>query len=130
MTDKIEKGRQVVREMLGEEFLKSMDAQANSGAFGGDAATLAFGTAFGDVWSRHVLSRRERSMITMAILIALRTPHELKNHVVAALSNGLSAKEIEEVIMQAIPYVGFPVGAVALTATGEVLHERGLLKTT
>jgi 4-carboxymuconolactone decarboxylase len=66
-------------------------------------------------------------MIVMAALITLRTPEEYKNHVRAALTNGCSAAEIEEVIIQLIPYVGFPTAAVALAAAAQVLDEQGLL---
>jgi 4-carboxymuconolactone decarboxylase len=125
--ERIEKGRKVVREMLGEQFLQAMDAQVNSGGFGAEAGRLAFGSAFGDVWARPLLDRKYRSMVVMGALIALRTPHEFKNHVRAALNNGCTVAEIEEVIIQTIPYVGFPAVSIALTAAGEVLQEQGLL---
>jgi 4-carboxymuconolactone decarboxylase len=113
--------------MLGQEFLTRMDAHVNSGGFGAEAGRLAYGSAFADVWARPGLERKYRSMIVMAALIAMRTPEEYKNHVRAALNNGCSAAEVEEVIIQLIPYVGFPTAAVALAAAGQVLDERGLL---
>ena len=127
MTDRLEAGRRVVREMLGEPFLGALEAAAASGDFGCAAAQLALGGAFGDVWARPGLERKQRSLVTMGILIALRTPAELKNHIRAALANGCSATEIEETIIQSIPYAGFPAAAIALTAAAEVLKERGLL---
>ena len=124
-----EAGRQVVREMLGEDFLHGLEAHIADGTFGSEAGRLALGSAFGDIWARPGLDRKSRSMITMAVLITLRVPHELKNHVRAALANGCTVAEIEEVIMQTIPYVGFPAVAVALSAAAEVLKEKGLLET-
>jgi 4-carboxymuconolactone decarboxylase len=66
-------------------------------------------------------------MVTMAVLITLRAPHELQHHVRAALANGCSVAEIEEVIIQTIPYVGYPAVSIALNAASEVLKEKGLL---
>jgi len=127
MTDRIEAGRQVVRDMLGEQFLAAIDAHAAADGFGSAAARLALGSAFGDVWARPGLEKKMRSMVTMGILIALRTPAEFKNHVRAALGNGCTVSEIEEAIIQAIPYAGFPAASIALSAAAEVLKEKGLL---
>jgi len=128
MDERLERGRQVVREMFGDEFLKAYDAQVDSGGFGATAGRLALGHSFADVWTRPGLERKYRSMIVMAALIALRTPHEFKNHVRGALNNGCTVDEIEEVINQTIPYVGFPAAAIALGAAAEVLRELGLLE--
>jgi 4-carboxymuconolactone decarboxylase len=128
MTDtRTTRGKKIVREMLGEEFLTALEGHADSGGFGAQAGALAFGNAFCDAWDRPGLERKYRSMITMAVLITLRTPHEYKNHVRAALGNGCTVAEIEEVIMQTLPYVGFPTVSIALTAASEVLKEKGLL---
>jgi 4-carboxymuconolactone decarboxylase len=128
MTDtRTMRGKKIVREMLGEDFLKAMEGLVDSGGFGAQAGALAFGNAFCDAWDRPGLERKYRSMITMAALIALRTPHEYKHHVRAALGNGCTVAEIEEVIMQTLPYVGFPAVSIALAAASEVLREKGLL---
>ena len=124
MSDSREKGRQVVREMLGDEFLGAMDAAAASGGFACEAASLAFENAFGDAWARPGLDRRSRSLVTLGILIAQRAPWEFSNHVRIGLANGLTEKELEEVILHAIPYVGFPSVSIALKACREVLGER------
>ena len=58
------------------------------------------------------------------MLIAQRTPWEFGNHVRIGLANGLTEKEIEEVVLHAIPYVGFPSVSIALKACREVLGER------
>lgn len=128
MTDtRTMRGKAIVREMLGEEFLAAMEGHVDSGGFGAQAGALAFGNAFADAWDRPGLERKYRSMITMAALIALRTPHEYQHHVRAALRNGCSVAEIEEVIVQTLPYVGFPAVSIALAAASEVLREKGLL---
>jgi 4-carboxymuconolactone decarboxylase len=127
MDEREEKGRQILSEMLGEEFAKGLDRQVRAGGFGAEVGRLALGSAFADIWARPGLERKQRSLVVLGTLIALRTPSEFKNHVRAGLTNGLTAKEIEEVIIQTIPYVGFPTVAIALAAASEVLHEHGLL---
>jgi 4-carboxymuconolactone decarboxylase len=123
---RVDAGRQIVREMLGDTFLAAMDAHVESGGFGAEVGRMAFGNAFADAWARDGLTRRERSLVVMGVLIALRTPVELKNHVRAALSNGCTVREIEEVVIQTVPYVGFPTVSVALHAATEALKEQGL----
>jgi 4-carboxymuconolactone decarboxylase len=121
------KGVQLVGEMLGPQFAAGMQAAAGSGAFAADCATIALESAFGAVWSRPGLDRKQRSLVTLGILIGTGKPSELKNHVRAGLNNGLSVLEIQEVLIQAIPYAGFPCVAEAIEATVSVLRERGLV---
>ncbi len=122
-----QRGVELVRDMLGERFLAGMKAAASSGGFAADAATIAFESAFGAVWSRPGLDRKQRSLVTLGILIGTGKPNELKNHVRAGLNNGLSVNELQEVLIQSIPYCGFPCVAEAIEATVAVLRERGLI---
>jgi 4-carboxymuconolactone decarboxylase len=62
----------------------------------------------------------------MSVMIAMRQPHEFAIHMGAGLNNGLTLKEIEEVLITALPYVGYPAIATALAAAAEVIKERGL----
>ena len=121
------KGVALVTEMLGEQFAAGIQAAAGSGAFAADCAAIALETAFGAVWSRPGLDRKQRSLVTLGILIGTGKPNELKNHVRAGLNNGLSVTELQEVLIQAIPYCGFPAVAEAIEATVAVLRERGLV---
>jgi 4-carboxymuconolactone decarboxylase len=121
------KGVELVRDMLGSQFLAGLQAAAGSGAFAADCATIAIESAFGAVWSRPGLARRDRSLVTLGILIASGKTNELKNHVRAGLNNGLTATELQEVLIQGIPYAGFPAVAEAIEATVAVLRERGLV---
>ena len=120
-------GVQLVREMLGPQFAAGIQAAAGSGAFAADVATIALESAFGAVWSRPGLDRKQRSLVTLGILIGTGKPTELKNHVRAGLNNGLTLTELQEVLIQAIPYCGFPAVAEAIEATVAVLRERGLV---
>lgn len=122
-----EVGRQVLRDMFGEAFLAGFEQAANSNAFGAKTARLALEFAFAETWGDPALDKKSRSMVTIGALIALGKPDELKNHVRAGLSNGLTVAELEAVILQTVPYVGFPAVAQALEAAMAVLKERGLL---
>jgi 4-carboxymuconolactone decarboxylase len=72
------------------------------------------------VWSRPDLSRRDRSLITIAALCALHRPNELRLHIGRGLENGLSRLEICEVIMQMAIYGGFPVAVEGMGIAKEV----------
>jgi 4-carboxymuconolactone decarboxylase len=81
--------------------------------------------AWGDVWSRPGLSRAERSMITLAMLAALQHENELAMHVRAALRNGLSPEQIQEVLLQVAVYAGVPAANRAFAVAQRVLSEVG-----
>jgi 4-carboxymuconolactone decarboxylase len=74
----------------------------------GDVGTLAFRWAFGEVWSRPQLTRRDRSLVVIAILGALGQEGELAFHVPAGLQHGLTRTEIEEIMVHLCLYAGFP----------------------
>ncbi len=69
---------------------------------------------WGTIWPRGVLELKTRSLITVAMLIALDRPHELKTHLRGALNNGASREEIRESVIHAIPYCGFPAAIDAM----------------
>ena len=74
----------------------------------GGVGEMAFDFAFGELWARDVLSRRDRSMVTVSILAMNRCTDELKIHVRAALNHGCTREELEEVMVQLTGYGGFP----------------------
>ncbi len=81
---------------------------------------------FGDVWERPGLSKRDRSLITVAALVALYRPEQLRGHLERALGNGVTKDEIAELITHLAFYSGWPnAGTAALTAK-EVFKERGV----
>jgi 4-carboxymuconolactone decarboxylase len=126
MTGTTERGLQVFAEIMGAEAAKGMAAAMASGEFGADIATLATDFAFGSVWGRAGLDRKQRSLVTIGILIAQGQTAELRNHIRIGITNGLTARELEEVLIQAIPYAGFPAVASAMTAVLETLREMGV----
>jgi 4-carboxymuconolactone decarboxylase len=70
---------------------------------------------FGDVWERPGLSKRDRSLITCAVLVALQRPDQLRIHLGRALENGVSKDELSELITHLAFYSGWPT---AVTAAG------------
>jgi len=99
-------GMRTRREVLGDEHVD----RAVAGTTGFTAPFQDFITryAWGEIWNRPGLSRPERSMITLAMLAALGREEELAMHVRAALRNGLSAAQIQEVLLQVAVYAGVP----------------------
>jgi 4-carboxymuconolactone decarboxylase len=122
-----EAGEKIIREMMGGETAGQLLASAGSGTFGSVVAGYAI-DAFGEIWTRPGPDRKARSLVSMAVMIALRQPHEFAIHMNIALNNGLTLDEIEEALVQTLPYVGFPAVATALAAADKVIQERGLDK--
>lgn len=120
------RGIAIFGELMGDQARSAMEAGLADRGFGGDVGELACQFAFASVWGRPGLERKHRSLVVMAVLIAQRQPSELKNHVRIALNNGLTPREIEEALIQTLPYVGFPAVASAMTVIIEVLRERGI----
>jgi 4-carboxymuconolactone decarboxylase len=81
---------------------------------------------YGDVWERPGLSKRDRSLIVIASLIATYRPEQLKGHLGRALDNGLTTEEIGEVITHLAFYSGWPSSMTAARIAKEVFEERGL----
>ncbi|APH73496.1 carboxymuconolactone decarboxylase family protein [Aquibium oceanicum] len=119
-------GTAVIRQMMGDEMAERLIASAESKTFGADVAGYAIDQAFGEIWTREGLDRKQRSLVSMAVMIALKQPNEFGIHMNIALNNGLTLAEIEEVIVQTLPYVGFPAVATALASANAVIKARGL----
>ena len=83
-------------------------------------AELTADVLFGDVWERPGLSKRDRSLITVAALIALYRTDQLRGHIGRALDNGVTKDEIGEVINHMAFYAGWPTAANAVRVAKEV----------
>lgn len=83
-------------------------------------AELTDDVLFGDIWERPGLSKRDRSLITVAALVALYRTRELPSHLRRALDNGLSEDELSEAITHLAFYAGWPCAMSAATAAKEV----------
>lgn len=126
MSDVTERGLKLFEEIMGKERAEQMRLGLQSEHFGAAIGQLATDFAFGSVWARDGLERKQRSLVVIGVLIAQRQIQELKNHIRIGLTNGLTAREIEEALIQTLPYVGFPAVAGATTAIVEVLREQGI----
>jgi 4-carboxymuconolactone decarboxylase len=124
MSDTRERGTVVFGNLLGDEKETALreDMNAASRGFGALTGDFAADFAFGTIWARAGLERKQRSLVVLGMLIALRQVEELKIHVGVALANGLTVREIEEVLYQSIPYVGFPAANSAKVAMIEALQ--------
>jgi 4-carboxymuconolactone decarboxylase len=127
MSDELhDAGMEVRREVLGDAHVD----RAIEGTTDFTAPFQEFITkmAWGGVWTREGLARRERSMITLAVLAALHCDEELALHVRAALRNGLTAEEIREVLLHTAVYAGVPASNTAFAIAQRVLREEGAIE--
>ena len=81
---------------------------------------------FGDIWERSGLSKRDRSLITVAMLTALYRHEQLPGHVNRALDNGVTKDELVEVITHATFYSGWPTGVQGAAIAKKVFEYRGI----
>jgi len=78
---------------------------------------------FGDVWERPGLSKRDRSLITCAALVALQRPDQLRIHLQRALENGVTRDELSELITHLAFYSGWPTAVTAAGIAGDVFDK-------
>jgi 3-oxoadipate enol-lactonase / 4-carboxymuconolactone decarboxylase len=116
-----EKGMHVRRTVLGNAHVDKANGNINS--FNADFQEFISKYAWGEIWTRPELAKREKSLITMAMLIALNRPAEFKMHVKAAFNNGVTVAEIKEVIMQSAIYCGLPAANDAFHLALDVFKE-------
>jgi 4-carboxymuconolactone decarboxylase len=109
------------REVLGDTHVDR--AQANLTPFNESFQDLLTRYAWGEVWTRPGLSPQTRSLITLAMLIALNRPEELKLHIRAAGNNGVSREEIRELLLHSAIYCGVPAANSAFQLAAEVFLE-------
>ncbi len=83
---------------------------------------LAETVVFGDVWERPGLSKRDRSLITVAALLATYRPEQLRGHLQRALDNGVTQEEIGELITHLAFYSGWPTAVTAATIAHDVFN--------
>ncbi len=114
-------GMEVRREVLGADHVDH--ATANATEFTREFQELITEYAWGSVWTRPGLDRRQRSLITLTALVARGHHDELAMHLRAALRNGLTMDEIKETLLQTAIYCGVPDANTAFRIAQEVLEE-------
>ena len=95
-------------------------AQKAIGDFAPKLVSLTDDVLFGDVWERTELSKRDRSLITVAALITNGSTEQLRSHLARAKDNGLSEAELKEDIIHLAFYAGWPRAMSAVTVAKEV----------
>lgn len=102
---------------------KSSGAQKLMGNFAPKLVELTDGVLFDDVWERKNLSKRDRSLITVAALIALNRTEQLRFHLKYAVENGLKKEELIEAITHLAFYAGWPSAMSAIMLAKEIFSE-------
>ena len=85
-------------------------------------ADLTDGVLYGDVWERKDLSKRDRSLVTVAALIVLNRPDQLRAHLAIARNNGMTEDELVEAMTHMAFYAGWPNAITAVTVAREVFQ--------
>lgn len=120
-TPAFEAGRQVRAEIMGEQYVqRAFDAAQQQGDAGLQQLVTEF--AWGTVWTRDGLDRKQRSLATVSMLIALNRPQELSGHLRGALANGVTPQELRELVVHGAVYCGFPAALDAGRKLAEVLE--------
>jgi 4-carboxymuconolactone decarboxylase len=121
MDERYEAGMKVRREVLGDAHVDRATAGATD--FSRPFQEFITRAAWGEAWTRPGLDRRSRSMVTLAVLTALRAENEIPMHVRAAIRNGLTADEIREVLIHTAVYAGVPAANSAFALAQRTLDE-------
>ena len=124
--DLYEKGMAVRRQVLGDAYVDK--ASANVDDFNRDFQRIVTEYCWGEVWTRQVLSNKQRSLNNLCIIATLNRAAEFEMHVRGALQNGCTPAEIRDTLIQVAVYAGIPAGVEAFRIARKVLTEEGALK--
>jgi 3-oxoadipate enol-lactonase/4-carboxymuconolactone decarboxylase len=113
-----QKGMQVRRQVLGDAHVDRSVQKLNT--FNEEFQDLITRYAWGEIWTRPGLPRHTRSLLTLAMMVALNRADEFKLHVRAAANNGVKREEIKEVLLQCAIYCGVPAANAAFHMAEEV----------
>ncbi len=120
-SDLFKQGLAVRREVLGPDYVDASLARADD--FNAVFQQMTTEIAWGMAWTRPGLDRKTRSIINLGMLSALNRGSELRLHLKAALTNGVSRDEIKEVLVQVGAYCGIPAALEAFKIATEVFKE-------
>lgn len=122
---KLEEGRQIIADLMGEDYLKTRDAKRNG--FNEAVQDYADEVCFGIVWSRPGIDRKQRSILNIAMLVALGRPNQLRTHIEGAINNGCTMDELKEILLHCAVYAGLPAAVEGFRIGEEVLKAKGML---
>jgi 4-carboxymuconolactone decarboxylase len=114
-------GMKVRRAVLGDAHVDRTLQRRD--AFNGEFQELITRYAWGEIWTRPGLPRHTRSLLTVAMMVALNRADEFKLHVRAAFNNGATRDDIKEVLLQAAIYCGVPAANTAFHLAEEVFAQ-------
>lgn len=115
-----------IGEMVSPEQVELIKGMIDADSFGSKQLEISMDECYGVVWARDGLSRRDRSLVTLGLLVALKAAPQLVYQIKMALNNGLTPREIEEVILHTMPYVGVPAADLANSVARETLKGEGI----
>lgn len=116
-----QRGLEVRSAVLGEDYVKKALAEADE--FSKPLQDLVTEYCWGAVWGRDELPRKTRSMLNLAMISVLNRPNELRTHIKAAVTNGVSREEIREVFLQVAIYAGVPAAVDSFRIAREAFAE-------
>ena len=126
MTDDLyKKGMAVRRQVLGDAYVDR--AISNVDDFNRDFQRIVTEYCWGEVWTRQVLTNKQRSLNNLCIIATLNRAAEFEFHVRGALRNGCTPEEIRDTLIQVAVYAGIPAGVEAFRIARKVLMEEGAL---
>ena len=123
--DLYKKGMAVRRQVLGDAYVDK--ASANVDDFNRDFQRIVTEYCWGEVWTRPVLTNKQRSLNNLCIIAVLNRAAEFEIHVRGALRNGCTPDEIRDTLIQVAVYAGIPAGVEAFRIARKVLVEEGVL---
>jgi len=124
--DLYEKAMKVRRQVLGDAYVDK--DTANIDDFNRDFQRILTEYCWGEVWTRQVLTNKQRSLNNLCIIATLNRAAEFEMHVRGALKNGCTPAEIRDTLIQVAVYAGIPAGVEAFRIARKVLTEEGVLK--
>jgi 4-carboxymuconolactone decarboxylase len=116
-----QRGLEIRSAVLGEAYVNR--ALADADEFTKPLQDLVTEYCWGGVWGRDGLPHKTRSMLNLAMIPILNRPNELRTHVKAALTNGVTREEICEIFLQVAIYAGVPTAVDSFRIAGEVFAE-------
>ena len=116
-----ESGLKTRTEVLGNEYVENSFKSADD--FNRPFQEFITEFAWGGIWTRPGLDRKQRSLLNLGMLAALNRPHEIRVHIRGAINNGLTKDEIAEVFFQVSIYCGVPAALDAFRVAREVFKE-------
>ena len=99
-------------------------SQQAMGDFAPKLAEITDNVLYGDIWERPQLSKHDRSLVTVAALIAMNRPDQLRSHLVRARANGVTQEEVVETITHLAFYAGWPNAVSAIAVAREVFEKK------